>query len=75
MLITDKYNYDVAIQLIVKGSEFEGFIEFRDALIADFRLVEEYNNIKALYSNCSDEEYRLNKSRFILKALKEKATC
>jgi len=25
MLITHKYNYDVAIQLVVKGSEFEDF--------------------------------------------------
>ena len=29
MMVTDKYNYDVAIQIVVNGSEFEDFIKFR----------------------------------------------
>ena len=69
MLITDEYNYDVAIQLIVKGSEFENFIIFRDALLADSGLVKKYNDLKAKYKNQSEEEYRAEKSKFIKSVL------
>ncbi|MDO9181040.1 MAG: GrpB family protein [Bacteriovorax sp.] len=35
MLVTDKFNHDVAIQLVSNGSEFEDFLKFRDVLNAN----------------------------------------
>ena len=32
MLVTDKYQDDVAIQLVVNGSQFEDFVRFRNIL-------------------------------------------
>lgn len=71
MLVTDKYNYDVAIHLIVEGSEFEDFVKFRDALIADFRLVEEYNKLKSQHLDSSVNKYREEKNKFISMVLKQ----
>ena len=35
MLVTDKFKYDVAIQVVANNSEFEDFIRFRDILRAN----------------------------------------
>lgn len=69
MLITDKYNYDVAIQLIIEGSEFEDFARFRDILNSNPYLVEEYNQIKLQFFDTKPDIYREKKSIFIKKTL------
>lgn len=69
MLITDKYNYDVAVQIVVNGSEFEDFIKFRDSLRSDSKLVQAYNDIKVEASVLSEEEYRAKKAGFIQRVL------
>ena len=65
MLETQGYSINVAIQLIVKGSEFEMFILFRDRLNADPSLVEKYNELKMSSTGLSAREYRTRKSKFI----------
>jgi|LULL01.1.fsa_nt_gb GrpB-like predicted nucleotidyltransferase (UPF0157 family) len=69
MLITGQYNYDVAIQLIVIGSQFENFILFKDALINNQKLVDTYNQIYIKYQHEADDLYRSEKSKFIKKVL------
>ncbi len=70
MLVTDKFNYDVAIQLIANNSEFEDFLKFRDLLRANYELVKEYNEVKMLAQSLDENEYRQKKSSFITKILK-----
>ena len=65
MLITSDFDIDVAIQLIVKGSECENFVIFRDRLNDDPELVQKYNTLKISCTGMSPEEYRLVKSKFI----------
>jgi len=65
MLTTNKFNYDVAIQVVANNSDFEDFIKFRNALKGDPNLVNEYNNIKFKAQNLSNTEYRKMKSQFI----------
>ena len=65
MLITDQFNYDVAIQVVINGSEFEDFIKFRNILRKNHNLVESYNEIKLNAKNLSEDEYRAKKSKFI----------
>lgn len=65
MLETKDYKIDVAIQLIEKGSKFEMFTKFRDALNSDPQLVEQYNQLKTESSGKSPEQYRQMKSEFI----------
>ncbi len=55
----------LAVQLIERGSEFEFFFAFRDALLADPALVEAYNRVKHEAALLGDEEYREAKSVFI----------
>lgn len=69
MLVTDKYNYDVAVQLIIKGSEFENFITFRDPLLSDPRLVEKYNELKRMSEIYYEDTYRYKKNEFIKSVL------
>ena len=70
MLTTDKFNYDVAIQLVANGSEFEDFLVFRNKLRTDKNLVQEYNKTKLLAQSLSDNEYREKKNQFITTVLK-----
>jgi GrpB-like predicted nucleotidyltransferase (UPF0157 family) len=65
MLVTDKFNHDVAIQLVVEGSEFENFIIFRDLLRMNPQLVDEYNGLKLASVGLSEDEYRMKKSKWI----------
>ena len=65
MLSTDRFNHDVAIQLIVKNSEFEMFVEFKDKLNQNPRLVDEYNLLKQNSIDLTPEDYRKKKSLFI----------
>lgn len=70
MLVTNKFNYDVAVQLVSNGSEFEDFIKFRDLLKANPEFVKEYNEVKLMAQSLDENEYRQKKSIFIAKILK-----
>lgn len=69
MLITDRYNYDVAIQLVANGAEQEDFIKFRDILRNSPQLLDEYNQIKIAAKDLPDHLYRDKKAAFIKKTL------
>ncbi|RYZ81955.1 MAG: GrpB family protein [Proteobacteria bacterium] len=69
MLVTEKYDWDVAIQLVEAGSQFEDFLKFRDRLNADPALVNEYNQLKLSASGADPVEYRAKKSTFIERVL------
>ncbi len=71
MLITEDYDLDVAIQLIVSGSEFEEFALFRDRMNLRPVLVEKYNQLKLACAGMSEVEYRKIKSEFIANVLAE----
>jgi GrpB-like predicted nucleotidyltransferase (UPF0157 family) len=70
MLVTDKYQHDVAIQLVVNGSEFEDFIRFRNILNQRPNLVTEYNVLKQESEEMEPDVYRSRKSLFIERVLK-----
>ncbi len=74
MLITDKYDYDVAIQLVTNGSEFEDFIRFRDIMNQDPHLVDQYNVLKRECEGMDPDEYRNRKSLFIKTVLELSGT-
>jgi GrpB-like predicted nucleotidyltransferase (UPF0157 family) len=59
----------VGIQLVVRGSEWDLFSRFRDALNHDRRLVEEYNRLKEQFQNQSMDAYRSGKEQFIERVL------
>ncbi|MEA9357583.1 GrpB family protein [Bacteriovorax sp. PP10] len=69
MLVTDKFNYDVAVQLVSNGSEFEDFLKFRDLLKTNDEFVKEYNEVKLMAQYLDGNEYRQKKSIFITKIL------
>ncbi len=46
MLVTDKYQDDVAIQLVVNGSQFEDVVRFRNILNQKSQIVIDYNILK-----------------------------
>jgi GrpB-like predicted nucleotidyltransferase (UPF0157 family) len=56
---------DVAVQLTVKGGEYDTFVEFLDALRADPALVERYNALKREWDGQPMDEYRAAKAAFI----------
>ncbi len=58
-----------AIQVVASGSEFEDFLQFRDALVSNPVLVEQYNAIKSQNFNLGVEQYRAAKSAFIASVL------
>jgi GrpB-like predicted nucleotidyltransferase (UPF0157 family) len=60
-----------AVQLVARGSPFETFLVFRDALLARPALVDEYNQIKRSAAHLSATEYRAAKSGFIERVLRE----
>lgn len=65
MLLSPRRDWDVALQVIAAGSEFEFFMRFRDALRASPELVEQYNQIKRNAAALGRERYRDDKARFI----------
>jgi GrpB-like predicted nucleotidyltransferase (UPF0157 family) len=69
MLVTDKFNYDVAIQLVSNDSEFEDFLKFKEILKMNKKLVEEYNEIKTQAQFLDSDEYRKRKDIFITRIL------
>ena len=68
MLVTDKYQDDVAIQLVVNGSQFEDFVRFRNILNQNPQLVIDYNILK---QECGGgpSSYRAKQSLFIERVL------
>ena len=62
-------NPPLGIQLVVRGSEWDLFSRFRDALNRDSRLVAEYNQLKERFQNASMDEYRSGKEQFIERVL------
>lgn len=62
---------DVAFQLVVKGSEFESFIKFRDRLRQSPELVQTYNNLKKHCENLDMIDYRIEKNKFISAVLNQ----
>lgn len=70
MLITEKYNYDVALQVVVNGSEFEDFIVFRDFMLQRPDLVEELNQLKRTCRSLESEQYRKIKSEWVENIIK-----
>ncbi|MBD65417.1 MAG: hypothetical protein CME62_09425 [Halobacteriovoraceae bacterium] len=71
MMVTEKYNHDVALQVVVNGSEFEDFIVFRDFMISRPDLVEELNELKRKCRGLSADEYRSIKSKWVEKILNQ----
>lgn len=69
MLLSPRTDMDVALQVVARGSEFEFFLHFRDALRSDPRLVEQYNRLKHQFAASGEERYRAEKSRFITAVL------
>lgn len=70
MLLSSRSDWDVALQVVAEGSEFEFFMRFRDALRASPALVEQYNQIKRDAATLGGERYRDDKARFIQAVLK-----
>ena len=62
---------DVAFQLIVKGSEFESFIMFRDSLRQSTELVQQYNALKRQSVGLNMQDYRQEKNVFIARVLSQ----
>jgi len=56
---------DVALQVVVNGSRYEFFIEFRDKLIQSPELLKRYNELKKSCVSLGVDEYRERKSNFI----------
>ena len=65
MLESLRRDFDVALQVIAQGSEFEFFMRFRDALRANPSLVAQYNRLKQEFASAGAERYREEKARFI----------
>ncbi len=62
---SDKYNIDVGVQLVVEGSKYASFREFRDVLKSDQSLLQSYNLLKRECAGMQPADYRRRKSKFI----------
>lgn len=69
MMGTNLYSEDVAIQVVVNGSEYEFFVDFRDKLVSNPKLVLQYNELKRGCIGMCHEQYRAVKSDFIRSVL------
>ena len=69
MLEAPRKDISLAIQLIEKDSEFEFFHKFRDALLANPKLVDRYNELKLKFSFDGPQTYRDEKAKFIRSVL------
>lgn len=56
---------DLALQVVARGSVYEFFLKFRDALNADPDLLGRYNLLKESCSGVPAEEYRRRKAIYI----------
>ena len=62
---------DVAIQLVVKNSQWQSFLIFRDRLLKDQNLVMAYNQLKRDSQHLSMDKYRCKKAKFIESVLNQ----
>ena len=66
MLVSPRAEWDLAVQVVAKGSEFEScFLGFRDALRGNADLVARYNQLQQQFADAGEDHYRAEKSRFI----------
>jgi GrpB-like predicted nucleotidyltransferase (UPF0157 family) len=70
MLESPNTDIDLALQVIAKGSKFEFFMTFRDALRNDPLLVQKYNEIKLRHETLDAAQYRAAKGEFIEEVLR-----
>lgn len=56
---------DVTIQLVVKNSQWQSFLIFRDRLLKNQNLVMAYNQLKQDSQYLTMDEYRFKKAKFI----------
>ena len=66
---------DLALQLIARGSAFEDFLRFRDALRKDPALVAAYDAVKHRHWDEGEDAYRAAKARFIESVLAACGDC
>lgn len=71
MLQSPRTDVDLALQVIAKGSKFEFFMTFRDALRNDPSLVQKYNELKLRHQMLGVTQYRAAKGKFIEDVLGE----
>lgn len=71
MLITEKYNYDVAVQLVTNNTEYDFFIKFRDFMRVRPDLVKKLNALKRKSEGLSPDDYRALKSQWIEKVFQK----
>ncbi len=71
MLVADRPDVDLAVQLVERDSKFEFFMAFRDALRGRPELVAEYNQIKQTAAAAGQDAYRAAKSAFIERVLSD----
>lgn len=62
---------DVAIQLVVKNSQWQSFLIFRDCLLKNQNLVMAYNQLKHDSQHLSMDKYRCKKAKFIESVLNQ----
>ncbi|MFW1837368.1 GrpB family protein [Acinetobacter gyllenbergii] len=65
----ESQQHDVALQIVVTGSEFCNFITFRDLLRNSPSLIQQYNQIKQRCVGLSQDQYRQIKADFIQSVL------
>lgn len=64
-MLESKLDDNLALQVVVNGSEFESFLVFRDRLRANSQLIQEYNKLKMACQGLAPNDYREKKSAFI----------
>jgi GrpB-like predicted nucleotidyltransferase (UPF0157 family) len=65
----DSLSPPLGIQLVVRGSEYDNFLKFRDALRTSPRLLEQFNALKQEWHGAAMSDYRSAKSAFIADVL------
>ncbi|ENX22217.1 hypothetical protein F892_01459 [Acinetobacter vivianii] len=71
LCMLESSEHDVALQIVVSGSEFKNFLTFRDQLRHHPDLVQQYNQLKQRCSGFSPQQYRELKSIFIENVLNQ----
>ena len=66
---------DLALQIVAQGSEFEDFLQFREALRRDPALVAAYDAVKRQHWDQGEDAYRAAKARFIESVLAQGGDC
>ncbi|MEO3715452.1 GrpB family protein [Roseateles flavus] len=66
---------DLALQIVARGSSFEDFLRFRDALRREPALVAAYDAVKRAHADQGEDAYRAAKARFIESVLARPGDC